>query len=97
MSEPQVSAPVGRVYRLRPGRTAWHDVDGEAVVLDIEQSVYLGTNASGGVLWRALAEGATRSQLGDALIENFDVDEPTAVEAVDSFVDACTQRDLLEP
>ena len=45
------------VYRLRDSQLEWLELDEEVVALDSHKSQYLGTNASGATLWRALAGG----------------------------------------
>jgi 16S rRNA G966 N2-methylase RsmD len=58
-------------------------------------SVYLGTNRSGSVLWEALSRGASRSSLIELLVSTFRIDYDRAAKAVDTFVDACRQRNFL--
>jgi hypothetical protein len=81
--------------RLREEGLNWREIDGEVVVLDVERSHYLNLNATGCVLWLLLAEGATQRQLVDKLIEEFDVDEPTACDDVETFLTSCRDNGLL--
>lgn len=81
--------------RLRDEGLNWREIDGEVVVLDVERSHYLNLNAAGCVLWLMLAEGATVDQLVDKLIEEFDVDEPTARGDVEGFIASCRDNELL--
>jgi hypothetical protein len=81
--------------RLREEGLNWREIDGEVVVLDVERSHYLNLNATGCVLWLLLAEGTTERQLVDKLIEEFDVDEPTAREDVQTFLTSCRDNGLL--
>jgi hypothetical protein len=84
--------------RLREEGLNWREIDGEVVVLDVEHSHYLNLNATGCVLWLLLAEGATNRQLVDKLIEEFDVDEPTARHDVETFLTSCRENGrLAEP
>ena len=53
--------------RLRPDAVAWREVDGEVIALGLESSTYFGTNSSGAILWRRLAEGTTRAELVNRL------------------------------
>ena len=55
-------------YRVDQQRTAWREVGGEGVVLDLDSSVYFGLNRSAGPLWRRLLDGATRDQLAEVLL-----------------------------
>ena len=82
--------------RLRPGAVAWREVDGEVIALGLESSTYFGTNSSGGLLWKRLAEGTTRAELVGELVAVFDL-EPSHAEAdVDAFVDDLRKRGLLQ-
>ncbi len=83
---------------LKIDRTAveWRQVDDEIVALDLRDSMYLGINASGTVLWPLLAEGATRHELVSALVETYEIDEAQAAGDVDAFVTSLRDRELLE-
>ena len=81
--------------RLRDADLDWREVEGELVALDMRESRYLAVNRAGQVLWAALAEGATRAQLVDRLIEDFDIDQARAVADVDAFTAELESRDLL--
>ncbi len=84
------------VVRLRDQALDWLPVDDEVVVLDGERDLYLGTNSSGSVLWEALAEGATRTQLAELLIARFDIEPERAASDVSVFIDELSQAELLE-
>lgn len=81
--------------RLRDVDLDWREVEGELVALDLRESRYLTVNRTGQVLWAALAEGATRAQLVERLIEEFGVDEARAAADVDAFTAELESRDLL--
>ena len=81
--------------RLRDEGLNWREIDGEVVVLDVERSHYLNLNETGTVLWLMLVEGATRLQLVDRLMQEFDVDQPTAHDDVEAFVTSCRDNGLL--
>ena len=82
--------------RLRTEELDWLPIDQEVVVLDSRRDVYLATNQTGAHLWRALIEGATRSELVDMLMRAFDVDEETATSDVGAYLDALDEQGLLE-
>lgn len=48
-------------------------------------------------MWTALAEGATRDELVDRLIETFDIERTRAAADVDAFTAELRSRDLLVP
>jgi Coenzyme PQQ synthesis protein D (PqqD) len=75
---------------------AWQQIDDETVLLDLADSKYLGANASGSVLWTALADGATRPALVERLCERFEVSPDQAGADVDAFLLSCRERGYLE-
>jgi hypothetical protein len=85
------------LLRLRPEAVAWRDVDGEVIALGLESSTYFGTNASGSILWRRLAEGTNRTELIETLVRTFGLEQAQAQTDVDAFLDDLRDRDLLTP
>lgn len=88
--------PREQVLRLREADLVYREVQGETVVLDLSGSIYFSTNEVGGVLWRALAEGATQPQLVDALLDEFEVPRERAERDVEKFVSDCAAAGLLQ-
>ena len=82
--------------RLRKDAVAWREVDGEVIALGLESSTYFGTNSSGAVLWRRLAEGTTRAELVSELMTTFELGQGRAETDVDAFLDDLTSRGLLQ-
>lgn len=89
------SADQDRV-KLREGAVAWQEVEGETILLDLASSTYLGVNASGTLLWSALAEGTSRAAMVERLTSSFDVSAEQAAIDVDAFLLDCRGRNLLE-
>jgi hypothetical protein len=86
---------MSEVIRLRGDDLDWREVEGEVVVLDVRRSVYVAVNASGAVLWPALADGATREALVDRLVTRYDKDPQDAGVDVDAFVADLRAQGLL--
>jgi hypothetical protein len=77
--------------------TTWREVDGEVVALEMKESVYYSIGGSGNVLWRMLADGATRDELVAAMASEYpDVDEPTAQADVEEFLTSGLEQGLIE-
>lgn len=85
----------GTTLRLRTEGLDWRELDGEIVVLDLSQSEYFAVNRSGAVLWQEIARGATRRELIDALIKQFELGEEAAEADVRRFLDDLERRGLL--
>jgi hypothetical protein len=84
------------ILHLRGDELDWLPVDDDVVVLDGRRAIYLATNGSGARLWRALSQGATRSDLVDVLIEAFRIDPQRATADVEAFLAALVEHDLLD-
>jgi hypothetical protein len=84
-------------FRLRTTDLKWREVDGEIVALDAGESVYLGTNRTGTLLWRELSEGATVDQLVEAVVSEFGIDRQRARTDVEAFVGDLQSKGLVEP
>jgi Coenzyme PQQ synthesis protein D (PqqD) len=81
--------------RLRDADLDWREVEGELVALDLRESRYMAVNRTGQVLWAALAEGASRVELIDRLVETFDIERERAAADVDAFTTELESRGLL--
>jgi Coenzyme PQQ synthesis protein D (PqqD) len=81
--------------RLRDDDLEWREIDDEIVLLDGREAMYLATNGSGTLLWKALAAGATREQLVTTLIDAYGIDERSATTDADAFLDVLVSKGLL--
>jgi hypothetical protein len=81
--------------RLR-GDLVWRAAGEEVVALDGEPGRYVSTNAAGGVLWRALADGASREELVRRLVAEFEIDAERAEQDVDAYLAELEENGLLE-
>lgn len=83
------------LLRLRDTDLDWREVEGELVALDLRESRYLAVNETGKQLWSALAEGATRDELVDRLVDAFGIERSQAEADTDAFVGDLESRGLL--
>jgi hypothetical protein len=92
-----MSFPAGpEVLRLRSDAITWREIEDEVVLLDLKSSKYIALNGSGSILWKRLADGATRAELVRELVSVFGIDEGRATTDVDAFVSSCRKRELLD-
>jgi coenzyme PQQ synthesis protein D (PqqD) len=82
------------VIKLRDD-VMWREVDGEIVVLDKRTWQYIGINQTGATLWTTVVGGASRDQLVDRLLDEFEVDRETAEQDVASFLETLRELQLL--
>jgi hypothetical protein len=84
-----------KTLRLRQDHVVWRTFGRQMVVLDLNRSLYLQVNGTGSLLWTALSEGTTRTELVRTLMSAFDLDHAAAAADVDTFLDALRRQDLL--
>src|SRR5687768_15776031 len=81
---------------LRADGLAWQDVGDQVVVLDLVASRYIEINASGAVVFRLIAQGATLSDLADALVSHFELSPDQALADARMFVSGLSEQGLLQ-
>jgi ornithine carbamoyltransferase len=78
-----VSAPADDVGLRFPTRVrlaqaaAYHELDGQTVVLNLDAAEYYALDDVGTDVWRALAENSDPEQAVSALLHKYDIDEAT--------------------
>jgi hypothetical protein len=82
------------VVRLRDG-VEWRQVESEILALDTSTSTFFNANKSGTMLWSVLADGATRTELVDALVTAYGITPEAARRDVDAFLDSLARHGLL--
>jgi hypothetical protein len=82
-------------FRLREEKLKWLHSDNETIAFDEVGSAYFAANPSGTVLWKRLAEGASRDTLVDALVEAFSIGRGHAAADVDTFLQQLDQAGVL--
>lgn len=83
------------MLKLRDGRIAWKEVDGEVLLLDVATSTYFSMNGSASVLWHQLADGTTEVGLVRTLVDEYGIDADQARADVAAFLADCSARGLL--
>ena len=82
--------------KLRSAAVEWREIEGEIVALDLRKQVYLGVNRTGAAVWTSLAEGATRDELVEIVVERFDVTRESAGADIDAFLAQLEEQELLD-
>lgn len=81
-------------FRLRD-KVVWCEVGDDVVALDDRAVNYVSTNGTGGRLWKALVDGATRDALIQDLVDAYGIDAKQAGDDVDRFLADLTAAGLL--
>jgi hypothetical protein len=82
--------------KLRSEGLTWQEIDGELVILDLKNSVYLTTNAAGAVIAKLLTEERTVDELSGALVATFGIENDIARRDTEAFVKQLKDKRLLD-
>lgn len=72
------------------------ELDDEIVGLDLEQGTCFGFNATATTVWKQLEQPATRSQLLETLLREYDVEAPACEAELDLLLADLTERGMIE-
>ncbi len=81
--------------QIRTDNVVWQELDGELVLMDLDRSVYLATNATGAMLAKLLTEDRSPEELAAHLVDQFGIDHDRALSDVDAFVAQLQEKKLL--
>jgi hypothetical protein len=71
------------------------EVDGEMVMMSINQGKYFGLDSIGGDIWKMLESPMKVSDICDRLMKQYKVDEPTCERDVFEFLDQLIEQELI--
>ena len=71
------------------------ELDGEAVLLNLETKLYFSLNATGVAIWKLLAEGLTLGQIGERLFQEYDTTPERARQCVLDLVGQLNDEKLV--
>jgi hypothetical protein len=71
------------------------ELDGEAVLLNLETKLYFSLNATGVAIWKLLDEGLTLGQIGERLFQEYDVTPEKAQQSVLDLVGQLNDEKLV--
>ena len=81
---------------IRAPATVWREIDGRAVVIDLDGGRVRTLNPTGSVLWQSL-DGCSLGELRDRLVAEFPDESPERLTSdVESFVADLVERGLAE-
>ncbi|MEM8963419.1 MAG: PqqD family protein [Acidobacteriota bacterium] len=90
------SAPAASVYRIADG-VLMREVDGEAVLLDLDSQRYFGLDPVGTRIWQLLAEHGDRDRVMSDLLDEFAVEREHLEDDLDRFLERLMAANLVEP
>lgn len=80
----------------RAAHASWCKLGDEAALLDRSKGLYFKLNQSGTIIWEALREPISKSELVNTLVERCGISETLALHDVTNFLDNLKQLNLVE-
>lgn len=74
----------------------WRIIEGQVVLLDLDEARAIMLNEVGSYIWIELERGLEAGELIDKIIMNFDIDQESARKDLSLFLDSMLKRDLLQ-
>jgi len=75
----------------------FRDLDGEAVILDLESGTYFGLNEAGTRVWQLVGEGRSEAEIVGALTSEYDATRDEIARDVARLLDELRGRRLVVP
>jgi hypothetical protein len=89
-----LATEVPEAYAVNP-RALSRQIDGEAVVLDVDAGEYYGLNTVGTRIWQLLTENRTLATILDCIVDEFDIAPGTADGDLHTFVEELVSHGLI--
>jgi len=87
---------MARRLKLKDKDLEWVSASDETVILDDASEQYFATNSAGSVLWEALKDGSTTTELTDLLVQTFEIDREQAESDVNTYVAQLDDLNMLD-
>ncbi len=81
---------------VRSAQLITREVDGDVVMLSIERGKYYGTEIVGSRIWTLIESPIQIREVCQALLEEFDIDEPTCQQDVLEFLGQLQDEQLID-
>jgi len=78
-----------------PEHVLFQEVDGEAVLLSLDQGFYYGLDELGTRIWKLLDDGLGMEQVVDAVVTDYDVEREQAHQDIVKFLDELEESGLI--
>ncbi|MDS3861860.1 PqqD family protein [Thermosynechococcaceae cyanobacterium BACA0444] len=78
-----------------PDHIVYQDIDGELVLLDLNQGVYYGLKDVGKRCWELIAENQDRTGIIEAVVQEYDVSPELLISDLDTLLADFTTKGLV--
>ena len=72
------------------------ELEGEAVLLNVETGIYFGLDALGSEIWKMLEQGAKEEEIVVCLLESYEVEEGQLRADIGKFLNLLNEQGLIK-
>lgn len=90
-----MESDANRWIRAAPGQVST-ELDGETVILDVEDGTYFGVEAVGAWIWDRIQDPVRADELLEALLDAYDVGRDRGRRDLEAFLEELVDRGLAE-
>lgn len=76
--------------------TIFQELEGEAVLLNMQTGIYFGLNSMGSRIWQLLSEHSDVQTVGSILLGEFDIREKQLQNHLSKFIETLKSKGLIE-
>jgi len=80
----------------RASRVSWQDIDGETILLVLQQEKLIGLNRAAGRIWQLIDGSRTNAEVAALVAEDFDGPRERILQDTLAFAQALTARGFAE-
>jgi len=82
-------------YSINSDRVVWRDIEGEAVILNLDTGYYYNLNAVGSLIWQLLEEKKDISKIIETISKDYNISANRAKKDLDSLISDLKKEKLL--
>lgn len=84
-------------YSVNTEKIVWRNIDGEAVILNMDTGAYYSLNKTGSLIWALLCEGKALEDIITHLSDTYEIPEKRARTDILSAIDDFKKESLVIP
>jgi hypothetical protein len=87
--------PANGVFRVNGPQVIYENIDGEVVLINLEQGAYYSTDQAGADVWGLIESGRGLREIHDAIRAGYDGDEGQIEKAVSDYIAELVREELI--
>lgn len=82
-------------FKVNSSKVVCEVIDGEVVIVNLQQGDYYSLLNSGADIWRGIERGMSRIEIIEELVQRYDASRETIEKAVDALIEELRQEEII--